>query len=204
MSMHKVFLSYHHRNDQFYKKELLKINEMYNIFIDSSVDTGGIGENLSDQEIRQIIRDDYLRDTTVTIVLVGTETKKRKHVDWEIYSSMYNGLINKQSGILVINLPTTNCNSPIAAHGNTEKQIIYPHITNWSSLKSIAEYNSHYPFLPDRIIDNLFNDFASISVTNWDTVKNNPETLRLLVDLTFQNRSNCNYNLRRPMRRANS
>ena len=53
------------------------------------MDTGDISDELSDARIREKIRDEYLRDSTGTIVLVGTETKRRKHVDWEIYSSMY-------------------------------------------------------------------------------------------------------------------
>ena len=102
---HKVFISYHHANDQCYKQKLLRFNEKYGIFIDKSVDTGDIDELLPDQIIREEIRDDYLQDSTVTILLLGKETKHRKHIDWEIYSSMYDGKVNKRSGILVINLP---------------------------------------------------------------------------------------------------
>jgi hypothetical protein len=97
--MHKVFISYHHRNDQWYKEWLLHINRIYPIFIDASVDISDVPDYLDDQTIRQRIRDDYLRDSTVTIVLVGTETKRRKHIDWEIYSSMRDGLVNKRSGM---------------------------------------------------------------------------------------------------------
>ena len=103
--MHKVFISYYHKNDQRYKDELVKFGPTNSIFIDASVDTGDIPDDLPDERIREIIRDKYLRDSTVTIVLVGTETKRRKHIDWEIYSSMYDGAVNKKSGILIINLP---------------------------------------------------------------------------------------------------
>ena len=100
--MHKVFVSYYHYNDQSYKEALLQLNEIHEIFIDASVDTGDIGEDLTDQQIRQIIRDEYLRDSTVTILLAGTETKFRKHVDWELYSSMYDGKVNKKSGFWLL------------------------------------------------------------------------------------------------------
>ena len=79
--MHKVFISYHHSNDQWYKNELVKLGER--VFVDRSVDTGDIPDEWTDEQIRQEIRDSYLRDSTVTIVLVGTETKQRKHIDWE-------------------------------------------------------------------------------------------------------------------------
>ena len=72
------------------------------MFIDGSVDTGDINENLPDKSIRTIIRDQYLRDTTVTLVLVGAETRGRKHVDWEIYSSMIDGAVNKKSGVVAV------------------------------------------------------------------------------------------------------
>ena len=93
-NMHKVFLSYHDANDASYKERLLELNEEHRIFVDGSVDTGDIDEtDLPDDRIREIIRDDYLADTTVTIVLVGAGTKGRKHVDWEIYSSMRDGAL---------------------------------------------------------------------------------------------------------------
>ncbi|MBT7069025.1 MAG: TIR domain-containing protein [Verrucomicrobia bacterium] len=95
--MHRVFISYHHANDQYYKEELLRINETWRVFEDRSVDTGEIPEELPDSRIRELIRDEYLRDSSVTVLLVGTETKRRKHIDWEIYSSMFDGKVNKRS-----------------------------------------------------------------------------------------------------------
>ena len=103
--MHKVFISHHHRNDQQYKEQLVEFGEKHSIFVDRSVDTGDISDNWTDEGIRRAIRDQYLRDSTVTIVLVGMETKRRKHIDWEIHSSMYDGPVNKRSGIVVVNLP---------------------------------------------------------------------------------------------------
>jgi hypothetical protein len=66
--MHRVFISYHHANDQHYKESLLSLNEQYKIFIDGSVETGDISDDLDDQTIREKIRDEYLRDTSVTIL----------------------------------------------------------------------------------------------------------------------------------------
>ena len=201
---HKVFISYHHFNDQAYKEELIQLNAYNDIFIDASVDTGDIDETLSDESIRQKIRDEYLRDSTVTIVLVGTETKNRKHVDWEIYSSMYDGQVNKKSGVLVINLPTIGCTYYTAAHGEIEKRELYPTTSSWTNITTRTEYEERYPYMPARIIDNLLKSDAKISVTNWDTVTADTEKLKLLIDLTYQDRAECNYDLCRPMRRANS
>ena len=203
---HKVFISYHHANDQAYKESLIEWNEKndYDIFIDASVDTGDIDDRLSDDSIRQKIRDEYLRDSTVTILLVGTETKNRKHVDWEIYSSMFDGQINKKSGVLVIQLPSTGCTTYTAAHGDKEKEVLYSDNTNWVSVTTRADYEKRYPYMPQRIIDNLLKSDAKVSVTNWNRVTSSPDKLKLLIDLTYQDRASCNYDLSTPMRRANS
>jgi len=202
-NIHKVFISYHHANDQVYKEALMQLNRDYGLFIDLSVDTGDIDDNLDDQAIRQIIRDDYLKDSVVTIVLVGIETKNRKHVDWEIYSSMINGKINKRSGILVVNLPSTGFNYCRAAHGDDEKRTVYPETTSWMNITSRAEYERRYPYMPARIIDNLLKESAKISITNWDKITNNIENLQFLIDATFRDREQCEYDLSRIMRRMN-
>ncbi|MGL5684212.1 MAG: TIR domain-containing protein [Vagococcus fluvialis] len=36
---------------------------------------------MSDEQIRVKIRDEYLRESSITIVLFGKETAQRKHVD---------------------------------------------------------------------------------------------------------------------------
>lgn len=199
--MHKVFISYHHGNDQGYKDSLVKFGKQHSIFVDRSVDTGDIPDQWSDETIRQEIRDNYLRDSTVTIVLVGEETRRRKHVDWEIYSSMYDGSVNKKSGIVVINLPgKSNC--PHAPYGDEEKRIVHPDITSWTHIDERAEYERLYPYMPDRIIDNLMKSRVKISVIPWAKVRVTP--LTFLIDAAFDNRANCEYDLSKPMRRHNS
>lgn len=196
---HKVFISYHHKNDQLYKRKLSDLNESYNLFIDKSVDTGDVSENLSDEDIRQKIRDNYLQDSSVTILLLGTETKCRKHIDWELYSSMYNGKVNKQSGILVINLPSIEKGSSIQVCHENEKQL-YPNWWLWKPYSTWKEYKLAHPHMPERIIDN-FVCGNKISVTNWDTITY--LTLPFLINLAFENRNCCNYDMRRPMMRKN-
>lgn len=199
--MHKVFISYHHSNDQFYKNELISLGNQFGLFIDKSVDTDDIDENLDDQTIRTKIRDEYLRDSTVTVLLVGLEARNRKHIDWELYSSMFDGKKNTKSGILVVNLPSTACFEFIAAHGDEEKRRIYPEQRSWTTL-SRADLVNRYPYMPERIIDNLIAPKAYISVVPWNRL--NPYSLRFLIDATFAMRSSCEYDLRRPMRRRNS
>jgi len=199
--LHRVFISYHHANDQEYKESLVKWAKENDIFRDWSVDMGDISDDLTDEQIREKIRDEYLKDSSVTILLVGTETKNRKHIDWEIYSSMYDGRINKKSGIIVINLPTINCSYYTASHAG-EKESVFPENTIWTSISERDEYERRYPYMPDRIIDNLLNSTAKISVIGWD--KLTVSKLKFMVEKAFEDRINCSYDLTRPMRRRNS
>lgn len=198
---HRVFISYHHANDQGYKQSLVKWAKENDIFEDWSVDLGDIPDDLTDQQIREKIRDEYLRDSSVTILLVGTETKCRKHIDWEIYSSMYDGRVNKKSGIIVINLPTINCSYYTASHSG-EKENVFSENTNWTSISERDEYERRYPYMPDRIIDNLLNSKAKISVIGWD--KLTVDKLKYMVEKAFEDRTSCSYDLSRPMKRRNS
>lgn len=198
---HRVFVSYHHANDQAYKNELVKWAMENDIFIDWSVDTGDISDDLSDQQIREIIRDEYLRESTVTIVLVGTETKYRKHVDWEIYSSMYDGTVNKKSGIIVVNLPSINCTNCDSSHSG-EKENVFPEYPYWITITERAEYERRYPYMPDRIIDNLLKPEAKVSVIGWD--KLTVGKLKYMIEKAFEDRAISEYDLSRAMRRRNS
>lgn len=78
---HKVFISYHHA-DQRYKDALVKM--LGTDVIHKSVGDGDISIDVSAEYIKRLIQEDFLRDASVCIVLVGRETHKRKHVDWEI------------------------------------------------------------------------------------------------------------------------
>lgn len=198
--MHRVFISYHHANDQDYKNELVRLGEAHDLFIDKSVDVGEIDPDLPNQKIRTIIRDKYLRDTTVTIVLVGTETRYRMHCDWELKSSMINGSLNKKSGILVIQLPDADNGYFTAAH-EIEKKSFYPDITGWIAIDTEAEYKRRCPYMPQRIIDNLLKNTAKISVTNWNTIANNPDALEIMISNANKSRASNEYCLKLPMRR---
>lgn len=198
--MHKVFISYHHDNDQWYKDYLASIAESYQVFIDKSVEIGDIDEDDSDETIRQIIRDNYLDDSTVTIVLVGTETRNRKHIDWEIFSSMYDGQKNKKSGILVIQLPSVSSAYYHAGHGTDEK-ILYP-TQEWVSISN-DEYDRRYPYVPPRIMDSVKKD-VPISIVRWNDVVNDNELrlgfpkLKSFIDLANKDKENCEYDFSRP------
>lgn len=83
----KVFISFYNK-DILWKDKLLALNESNNIFIEGSVDRYEISDKLTDKQIREIIRDEYIRESSVTIVLASPQSLKRKHIDWEIGASM--------------------------------------------------------------------------------------------------------------------
>ncbi len=198
--MHKVFVSFHHDNDQKYKDSLVKWGVENNIFIDGSVDMGEIPDDWTSQQIREYIRDEHLKDTSVTILLVGTETKNRKHIDWELFSSMYDGKKNKKSGILVINLPSVDCKYHTLC-SQEEKTAVLPDVKNWITITDRTEFERRYPYMPARIIDNLVKPGVNISVVNWSDI--NVKNLTLLVDKAYDSRILNDYDMSRPMKMKN-
>lgn len=198
--MHKVFVSFHHDNDQKYKDSLVKWGVENNIFIDGSVDMGEIPDDWTSLQIREYIRDEHLKDTSVTILLVGTETKNRKHIDWELFSSMYDGKKNKKSGILVINLPSVDCKYHTLC-SQEEKTAVLPDVKNWITITDRTEFERRYPYMPARIIDNLVKPGVNISVVNWSDI--NVKNLTLLVDKAYDSRILNDYDMSRPMKMKN-
>ena len=100
---HKVFISFHEKDIK-YKEAFVRM--MGKRIVDRSVDTGNIDDTaLKTETIRQKIRDEYIRDATVTIVLIGARTWQRMHVDREIGSSIRKTKKNPRCGLLGIVLP---------------------------------------------------------------------------------------------------
>ena len=136
---HKCFISYHHENDQCFKEKFVSLfDDKLDLFIDKSVRDGEINDDSSADYIMQQIRDNYLSDSSVTIVLIGTETWKRKFVDWEISASIRKTQNSPRSGLIGIILPT---------HPDFGK-------TNYTA-----------NLIPPRLYDNAINGFAEIY--NW-------------------------------------
>lgn len=133
---HRVFVSYYHAEDQDYRERFEDLfSDIYDIYVSESVEMGDLDPDLKTETIRQKIRDDYLRDSTVTVVLVGARTWQRKFVDWEIGSSLRNTQKNRRSGLLGILLPT------------------YPGYVN----------NTYHPHtIPPRLYDNIKSGYATI------------------------------------------
>lgn len=84
----KVFISYHHRNDQgWYNRFSTLFSSSLELFTDNSLDRDIDSDNA--EYLNRTIREDYILGSSITIVLCGAETGKRRWVDWEIYSTLY-------------------------------------------------------------------------------------------------------------------
>ena len=135
---HKVFISFH-VDDQKYKNRFVRM--MGNNIVDKSVDTGDIVDtNRKVSKIRQIIRDEFIADATVTVVLIGHCTWRRKHVDWEIGSSLRETKKNPRCGLLGILLPD---------HPDFDKEDYHPHL------------------IPPRLADNCNGDNSYACIYDW-------------------------------------
>lgn len=138
---HKVFISYHHDEDQEHKDRFVEM--MGDNMLDRSIDVGDIVDsNLSLDEVRRRIRDDFIADATVTIVLIGRCTWKRKHVDWEIGSSLRDTENSPRCGLLGIWLSN---------HPDFGKEKYDPRL------------------LPPRLADNCDRDDPYVRLYDWST-----------------------------------
>lgn len=144
MTKHKVFISYYHQDDQYYKN-YIDVFLSDNI-INKSVMPGEYNSENSDQYIKRLIREDKVSDSSVVVVLIGPNTWKRKHVDWEISAGL-NPSVNGNSGLIGILLPT------------------YPMIGTYPARA----------YLPKRILDNWDSGYANLytwsyAITHFDAI----------------------------------
>ena len=200
----KAFISYHHA-DQTYKDHLCWLARAYGIFEDRSVGTGDIqDDDRSSESIRRQIRDEYLRDSEVTILLCGVETRWRKHVDWELKSSMIDGRVSRRSGVLVVNLPGVAEGRATVGLPQEREVLWRGHAGPWTAFARRSQFEEMYPLMPARITDNLLlPKRVAMSVVHWNDVVHDPTRLKWLVDATAAVGRLNDYDLRRPMRRRN-
>ena len=136
---HNVFISYYHQQDQKYKDRFVRM--MGASIVDKSVDLGDIiDNNLPTEAVLQRIREDYISQVSVTVVLIGKCTWQRKYVDWEIGASLRETRTNKRGGLLGILLPE---------HPSFQK----------------SEYDPD--LIPPRLADNCWKNDTFASIYDW-------------------------------------
>lgn len=162
---HKVFISFHHA-DQYYKDLFAQMME--DDIVDKSVEDGDIDDTLPTERIRQKIRDEFIADATVTVVLIGPCTWQRKHVDWEIGSSLRDTKLNSRCGMVGILLPN---------HSDYGTGNYHPHL------------------IPPRLADNCGESDPFASIYNWTY---QTDDIRNWIHCAFERRNGAPPNNGRP------
>lgn len=157
-TLHKVFVSYYHEDDQKYRNDF---EEMFrHVFISKSVEPGEIDTDVGADYVKRLIQEDYITDTSVLVVLVGSNTYRRKHVDWEI-SAALNKKVGSYSGLMGILLP---------------------------SFQLTAEGRYQHADIPPRLADNVKTKYAK--VYRWDWVTAQDTRIREAIEEAFRDRIN--------------
>lgn len=179
-NVHKVFVSYYHNQDQGYRNDFERLCS--NVMVSKSIQSGDIDTDTNTERVMQRIRDEYLKDSTVTVVLIGNHTWQRKYVDWEIYSSLRLTQSKLRSGLLGILLPYRSdvnkkeydsCTIPPRLYDNVLKNNNsepYAYVYNWSNDPQKIQrwieraYSVRYTYTPDLHRDRFGKNHTT---SNW-------------------------------------
>lgn len=126
----RAFVSYHHKNDQAWCDSFCyRFGEDYRVFTDRRLDEPVRSDD--PEYVNRAIRERHIKGSSITIVLCGEETFRRKYVDWEIHSTLVAG-----KPLLGILLPTLKRNAsgiriiPDRLYDNWLTQ--YAHVLEWT------------------------------------------------------------------------
>jgi len=172
---HKCYISFK-AEDEAYK---IYIQENLNIdMVDKSLNEPI--ESQDEDYVMQKIRDDYLSDSTVTILLIGlygAEARgwwEQRFIKRELQASLYNGKNNTRSGILGVVLPSMYAN---IYRGSSNCTTCNPtHTINYVDINrttTILEYSYNY-YIPQNKCSWGEDDRYCVLV-KWDDFRNDAE-----------------------------
>lgn len=107
----KVFISYHKADSDEVNRFIRLFSGAYDTFIARGIGAGMAGDIIDSTDTDYVmsrIRQLYLGDSTVTIVIIGNCTWTRKYIDWELQSSLRSGKTVTPNGLLGIKIPSFN------------------------------------------------------------------------------------------------
>lgn len=216
--MARIFVSFHHdKNDghsQVTRKLIKSIGHQ-----DITLNEGTKIENedlKSDESIRKEIRDKFLKDVDVTIVIVGEDTINRKHIDWEIRSTVHQFSGHRNGGIVVVNTLNNGATwllnkKLIESHDGAPA----PAQRSWptNSEHTLQKYN----WLPERLARSLVDNYdqsnsingqynhAVFPIISYSKMKNNPNILQEAIQqaIDFKKHNQGKWNMDK-MRRKNN
>lgn len=139
---HRIFVSYQHSRDQAYYDAFSRIfHDTFEAVYDNSLERRVDSDN-ADYVIRRI-RNDYISGTSCTVVLIGSDTWKRKYVDWEIKATLEMG-----HGLIGAYLPSASRDAigrtlvPGRLHDNVHSG--YSLWLSWEQLTASADSLNRY------------------------------------------------------------
>ena len=188
---HKCFISFK-KEDIYYREAVIELLGKEN-YIDKSLDR--VIESEDDDYIMQVIREDYLRDSTATIFLIGTHSSENEGVDVfgrdknyfikrELQGSLFNGRGNTRNGILGVVLPNMYDNIFKGTYHCTKCNGDHSHVAiNDNTV--IREFSVNYYCEPhDRCAWQEKDRYCVL--VKWSDVKSLPE---MYVDEAFEKRN---------------
>ena len=121
---HRCFVSYHKVNSTAVQNFVEEFSDVFTAKTVGVTDEDDFINSEDRDYVMRRIREKYLSDTTVTIVLIGECTKARKYVDWEIASSLRNDPVNRRSGLLGINMKSVGSRglAPLRLYDNYDSE----------------------------------------------------------------------------------
>ena len=105
----KCFISYHHADQAAVNQFVRDFDHAHDCFIARGLGEempGDVIDSTNTDYVMSKIRERFLSDSTVTIVLIGQCTWARRYVDWEIQSSLRRGEYTTPNGLLGVKLPS--------------------------------------------------------------------------------------------------
>lgn len=106
---HRVFVSYHHDDQNEVDDFVRTFADERHVFIARALGVD-MEQDIIDSDdteyVMRRVRELYLKNSTVTIVLIGRCTWARRYVDWEIQSSLRHGTTVTANGLVGITLPS--------------------------------------------------------------------------------------------------
>ena len=107
---HKTFISYHGDDHEEVEKFIKTFDQDRDVFIARALGSDQTMDELIDSEndeyVMRRIREDQIKDSTVTLLFIGENTWNRKFVDWELAASLHQGSkAGLPNGVLAILSP---------------------------------------------------------------------------------------------------
>ncbi len=211
MPRHRVFVSCDERDEKF-KARIAKMKyfadtptKSRSIFLECSFTKFVVSDNgEEDRELIQKVRQIDLVNSSVLILLCGKNTKNNVQIDWQLCAAMDE---KRPLAIVIINLPTIAKNQGTRAGEANDAQFTH-NLLRADECKSREEYAAKYPYLPQRLLDNLassINDsnIFSLTIVDWEYVNRSPYDLKQLISFAYMrvHLPNTHYDNNRPILR---